>query len=99
MLTKLFGLAVAVAGVVALSGAPPARAACNPGTPNCITSNNYWLNNAKKQVHQGDGNFNCAGPDGMCSDDIASPSARTTSTSVRPNAGVSMMTVAPRTRR
>lgn len=98
MWTKLFGLAAA-AGMIALSGMTPALAVCNPGTPNCIRADSPWLNKAKQQVNQGNGNFNCdPGPGGICSDDIPS-GARVTTTPVRPIAGAGMIAVAPRTRR
>src|SRR6185437_8764579 len=72
MSTKFLALA-AVAGAIALSGATPALAVCNPGTPNCIRADSPWLAKAKAQVHQGDGNFNCdPGPDGFCSKSIPS---------------------------
>jgi len=86
MWTKLLGLA-AVAAVIALSGTA-ALAACNPGTPNCIRADSPWLNRAKAQVNQGNGNFNCdPGPGGICSDDIPSfgpkmPKTRGLSTSL-----------------
>ena len=99
MWTKLFGLAAAVAGVIALSGPTPALALCNPGTPNCIRADSPWLANAKKQIHQGDGNFNCdPGPEGICSSKIPG-GARTTMTYVTPNAGGGTIALAPRTRR
>jgi hypothetical protein len=98
MWTKLFGLAAA-AGVVALCGTAPAFAVCNPGTPNCIRADSPWLTNAKKQVNQGNGNFNCdPGPGGVCSDDLPG-SARMTTTHVMPPASAGMIAVAPRTRR
>jgi hypothetical protein len=93
MLTKLLGLA-ALASVIALSGTPPARALCNPGTPNCIKIDAGHAK-AMAQVNQGNGNFNCdPGPAGICSDDIPSgSSASKTSTSLTPRAGT--VTVAP----
>lgn len=98
MRTKLFGLTVA-AGVIALSATPPAFAVCNPGTPNCIRADSPWLINAKKQVNQGNGNFNCdPGPAGICSDSIAG-SARVITTHITPSAGVGTVTMASRTRR
>ena len=87
MWTKLFGLAAA-AGVIALSATTPALALCNPGTPNCIRADSPWLTNAKKQVNQGNGNFNCdPGPMGLCSDDLPGSALRTT-TRIAPKAGV-----------
>jgi len=95
MWTKLFGLAAA-AGVIALSGTTPALALCNPGTPHCIRDDSAALANAKKQVNQGNGNFNCdPGPVGICSDDLPG-SARTTTTHVTPKAGSGTIAVAPR---
>ena len=96
MWTKFLGLAV-LASVIALSGtgATPAFALCNPGTPNCIKVG-AGLAKAKAQVNQGNGNFNCdPGPAGICSDDIPSGSASrtTSSTSFTPKAGT--VTVAP----
>ena len=82
MWTKFCGLA-ALAGMIALSATTPSLAACNPGSPNCIRADSPWLAKAKAQVTQGNGNFNCdPGPDGMCSDDIASPAISKTKTPV-----------------
>ena len=98
MWTKLFGL-TAAAGMIALFATGPALALCNPGTPNCIRADSPWLANAKQQVNQGNGNFNCdPGPAGICSDDLPG-SARTTMTHVTPKAGGGTIALAPRTRR
>jgi hypothetical protein len=96
MWTKLFGL-IASAGVIATCGTAPALAVCNPGTPNCIRADSPWLANAKQQVNQGNGNFNCdPGPMGICSDSLPG-SARMTTTHVMVGGGTIAMT--PRTRR
>ena len=89
MWAKFLVLAV-VASVIALSGtgATPAFARCNPGTPNCIKVG-AGLAKAKAQVNQGNGNFNCdPGPAGICS-----ASRTTSSTPFTPKAGT--VTVAP----
>jgi hypothetical protein len=79
-------LRAATAGALVFSSVAPTFAACNPGSPNCITDPGPGsrLAKAKHQVFD-PGTFNsCDHNTTLCSDDIVSPRR---STPLQPKAG------------